>query len=102
MTSNENSEIECLGYAVKLINTANENSYFIQNFKFKFNSKNRDSTQFAYSRLKTPTTRTNKDSYIHDIETAEIIIKVMKLYDMDGEICKVMQNKNEKLIIETI
>lgn len=100
MINSEKSEIEYLGYAVKLVSETDENSYFMQNFKFKFNSKNRDATQFAYSRLKTPTTKTNKDSYIHDFETAEIIIKVMKLYDLNGKIFKVMQN--EKLIIEEI
>ena len=102
MISKENGEAECLGYAVKVEKDGNENSYFIQNFKFKFNSKNRDSTQFGYSKLKKPTIKTNKDSYIHDIETAEMIIKVMKIYDMNGKIYKVIQNENEKLIIEEI
>ena len=64
MISKENGEAECLGYAVKVEKDGNENSYFIQNFKFKFNSKNRDSTQFGYSKLKKPTIKTNKDSYI--------------------------------------
>ncbi|MFW2174185.1 hypothetical protein ACG95N_11775 [Acinetobacter guillouiae] len=91
---------KCIGYAVKLIKENNDDSYLIQNFKFKFNSTRRDSTQFGYTKLKSPTEKTKKDSYIHDIETAEIIINVMKLYDMNGQIYKVIQKENGKLILE--
>lgn len=100
--NNETNKLICLGYAVKLKLENQEESYLIQNFKFKFNSKNRDSNQLGYSKLKTPTTKTKKDSYIHDIETAEMIVKAMKLYDKIGDICKVTQNENGKLRIEAI
>ena len=91
-----------LGYTVKLIKEKSDKSYLTQNFKFKFNSNKRDSNQFGYTRLKTPTIKTKKDSYIHDIDTAEIIIRVMKMYDMKGEILKVIKNENGKITTEQI
>lgn len=91
-----------LGYAVKSVHENNDDSYIIQNFKFKFNSTNRDSTLFGHRKLKTPTSKTNKDSYIHDIETAEIIVRVMKLYDKEGKIYKVLKNETGKIILEAM
>ena len=92
---------QCLGYAVKSV-SENNDDYIIQNFKFKFNSTNRNATVFGHRKLKMATSKTNKDSYIHNIETAEIIIKVMKLYDEEGKIYKVFKNENEKIILEKI
>ena len=97
-----NENVKCLGYAVKSVSENNDNSYIIQNFKFKFNSTDRDATVFGHAKLISPTTKTNEDSYIHDIETAEIIIKVMKLYDKTGKIYKVLKSENEKIILEEI
>ena len=86
---------ENIGYAVEFLRNGEPNGY-VQNFKFKFNAKKRDSQEIGYTRLQSPTIKTNRDSYIYDdIPDAEMILKILEANQSGGRICKVVKITKE-------
>lgn len=98
-------KIEQLGYAVEFLFNGEPNGY-VQNFEFKFNAKKRDSQKIGYTRLQSPTIKTNKDSYIYDdIPDAEMVLKILEANRSSGRICKVekvTKSGKEKIEISPI
>lgn len=95
---------EILGYAVEFMHNNEPNGY-IQKFKFKFNVMKQEATEMGYTRINNPTLKTNKDSYIYDIDTAKLIAKVIKLYNKESRIClvkKININGKDKIEIKPV
>ncbi|MEG0359855.1 MAG: hypothetical protein RR598_11370 [Anaerorhabdus sp.] len=89
------TKFEDLGFAIEFLRNGEYNGY-VQNFKFKFNAKNRDAQQIGYTRLQSPTIKTNRDSYIYDdIPDAEMILKILEANQSGGRICKVVKITKE-------
>lgn len=104
MTVN-NEEKTNLGYVIEVINENNpELNFYLQNVTFKFNSSKRELTQFGYSKIRKPTTKTKENSYIYELEEAEMILNILKVYGKKGKLKQAFKvNKpKEKILIENL
>lgn len=72
------NEPDILGYA--LWYKKGEKEGFVQKFKFKFDAVNSDKNSFGYTVLKSPTNKTDADSYIYDLDTAIMVQGIFKWF----------------------
>ncbi|EOZ8645353.1 hypothetical protein ACQWTT_001104 [Acinetobacter baumannii] len=77
---------------------------FIQKFKFKFDTVNTDRNCFKFGILKTPTNKTDADTYIYDYETAVMIKSVFLWFTgVSPQIYYVLSiQQNDKNILSTV